>query len=403
MLRYGDKVLGLSEVISGITDSRKRPRILTRRVMASSLVMMLARLGSLHAMEKTKPSSFWKRWIGYQLPSADSIARIVSVVDPAPLRIGIRQLYTRLKRNKAIAAPWQGLIPLIVDGHESHATYLRHCDGCLDRIIHTGQGDKIQYYHRHVTAILIGKDSSLLLDAEAQRKGEDEIACAIRLIRRMIKHYPRAFDVVLGDALYTDPRFYQCVTNYGKDVLTVLKDERRDLIRDAQSLFSTMNPQTFSLHKTQYECWDIEGLTSWPQFKKSPVRVIASRETTTVHRQLNGKDEEKVSSWMWVTTLSKNKANTRTAVQMGHSRWEIENDGFNETSTYWHADHLYRHDPVALLNFWLITMMAYNLFHAFFNRNIKSVFRKTLNYLHLARMILSELYQGISLPVINSS
>lgn len=359
--------------------------------------MLLTRLGSLHALEQTKPSAFWRKWVDAELPSADSAGRIWALVDPETLREGIHQFYSRLKRNKAILPPWQGLIPLIMDGHESHATYRRHCTGCLERMIHTEQGDKLQYYHRHVAAILIGKDFPLLLDAEAQKKGEDEIACALRLLDRLMERYPKAFDIVMGDALYTDPRFYQRVTSHGKEVFTVLKDERRDLIQDAQALFAGMKPQVFSLHAVQYQCWDLEGFTSWPQSER-PVRVISSVETTIIRRQLDDRDEEKVSSWMWVTTLSQHRAATITAVQIGHARWDIENHGFNETSNAWHADHVYKHEPNAMLAFWLMTMLAYNLFHAFFHRNLKPAYRNTINKLHLARMILSELYQRLPLP-----
>jgi len=359
--------------------------------------MLLTRMGSLNALEKAGSSTFWRKWVRADLPSADSEGRIWSVVNHETLRDGIHEIYSDLKRMKAISAPFHGLIPLIMDGHESHATYRRHCAGCLERTIHTEQGDRVQYYHRHVTAILIGKDFPLLLDAEAQQKGEDEIACAIRLLDRLIEHYPRAFDLVMGDALYTDPRFYQAVTGHGKGVMTVLKDERRDLIQDAKALFAGMAPQTFSLHSTRYQCWDLDGFTSWPQFER-PVRVVSSVETTIIHRQLDDRDEEKVSSWMWVTTLSQHQASTMTAVQIGHTRWDIENHGFNETSNAWHADHVYKHEPNAMLAFWLMTMMAYNLFHAFFHRNLKPAFRDAINKLHLARMILSDLYRGLPLP-----
>lgn len=159
-----------------MTDSRKRPRVATRLVLMSALVMMLARLGSLNGLEKTKPFSFWRKWIGGDLCSADSMGRVMALIDSKTLRNGIHQIYTRLKRNKVILSPWQNLIPLIVDGHESHATYRRHCKGCLERTLHTEKGDRIQYYHRHVTAFLALKDFCLFLDAEAQKPGEDGIA-----------------------------------------------------------------------------------------------------------------------------------------------------------------------------------------------------------------------------------
>ena len=37
----------------------------------------------------------------------------------------------------------------------------------------------------------------------------DEVAAAIRLLERVCKAYPRAFDVVLGDALYARADFFR--------------------------------------------------------------------------------------------------------------------------------------------------------------------------------------------------
>src|SRR6185295_15273955 len=91
--------------------------------------------------------------------------------------------------------------------------------------------------------------------------------------------FPRAFDVVLGDALYTDPRLYNFLLDHGKDVLTVLKNENRDLLADARCLFETHSPQRWTEGSTTREVWDLQGFTTWPQVRQ-PVRVVRSRETT---------------------------------------------------------------------------------------------------------------------------
>lgn len=72
ILRYGDKVVHLTALLCQMIDRRKRPRIPTRLIAGSVLVMLLCRLGSLHALEKAKSSSFWRHWLRAPLPSADS-------------------------------------------------------------------------------------------------------------------------------------------------------------------------------------------------------------------------------------------------------------------------------------------------------------------------------------------
>ena len=367
--------------------------------MHSAFVMILVRLGSLNALEQTSPSRFWSKWLCGSVPSADTMGRVFSLADCDTIRAGIHQVYTRLKRNKALEPPWHGLIALVLDGHESNASYRRCCPGCLQRTIHSANGDRIQYYHRNVTAQLISDDMHFLVDAEPQKAGEDEVAAAIRLLDRVVRDYPRAFDVVLADALYAQAPFFEFVLERGKDVLTVLKDERRNLLQDAEGLFTQIELTRTQDGAKQRCTWDAEGFRSWPSLDR-PVRVVRSLETTTVRRQLDKQEEPQVSDWVWVTTLSSSRASTNAVVSLGHSRWEIENQGFNEAVNHWHADHVYKHDPIAILAFWLLTMLAVNVFRAFYLRNLKPPRRRDSSMLHIARRLAAELYQGLGRHVL---
>lgn len=404
MIAYAKKVLRLPDAFSLITDSRPQPQIQTSVVVKSAFSMLLARLGSLNALEQLKHEGrILKAFIEADLPSADTIGRVFSLIDPDSMRQAIHAIYTLLKRNKSLALLPHGLIPLNIDGHESHATYLRHCTGCLERTINKGtDSEKIQYYHRDVVAQLVFRDFSLPLDAEPQLPGEDEIACAIRLFRRVIAAYPRAFDVVAADALYAKSNFFNLILEHGKDVIAVLKDDRRDLLKDAHALFSNMAPTcVFDSNGTKIECWDAKDFQSWPQVSQ-PVRVIKTQETKKpIRRQLNDNklEDQPVSSWTWVTTLSPQRAHTQTAVQIGHGRWNIENNGFNEMVNHWFSDHVYKHDPTAMLNFFLLCMIAYIVFRCFFLRNLKPALRKCYTMLHIATEIKSELcHRPIQVP-----
>jgi len=279
----------------------------------------------------------------------------------------------------------------ILDGHESHATFRRCCAGCLQRVIHTGQGDRIQYYHRSVIPQLVGRDAAILLDAEPIQSGEDEVAVAIRLLDRVLPLYPRAFDVVMGDALYADSRFFNWALDHGKDAMAVLKDARR--------LFEHTPPEIRFGDGVSHAYWDAEGFTTWPRVHQ-PVRVIRGLEKRTVRRQLDDQPEELTSDWMWVATFPKARVSTRAAVQMGHGRWTIENQGFNTAVNDWHADHVYKHQPQAILVFWLLAMACMTLFGTFYRRNLKPALRQAAHMLQISRRITSELIAGI--PVSSS-
>jgi hypothetical protein len=309
----------------------------------------------------------------------------------AGLRGVHRQVYTQLKRGKALPPPAHGLIAALLDGHEAHATFRRHCAGCLTRTIHTATGDRLQYYHRHVSLQLVGADWTLLLDAEPQRPGEDEVAAALRLLERVLSHYPRAFDVVVADGLYADPRLFNLLYPRGKDVLAVLKENHPALLEDARSLCAPGAAVPGGYRGRVCAYWDLDGFTTWPQVA-APIRIVRSQETWSIRRQRDGQVETQHADWFWVTTLAPTRASTGVVVQLGHARWAIENEGFNELVTRWHADHVYRHEPTALLVFTLLTMLGLNVFLAFYRRDLKPAARQAASRLHVARWITSELY-----------
>jgi hypothetical protein len=395
ILAYGRKVLGWEESLDAIRDSRRRPQITARTVVRAVVVMFLSRRGSLHALEKTKPSRFWARWLGQEMPSADSIGRICSQMDVADVRASVHQVYSRLKRMKALEPPTHGLMQAVVDGHETTASRKRCCPECCQRILHAEAGDVVEYYHRYAVLRLVGQDLSLMLDAEPVRPGEDELAAARRLVERVLDAYPRAFDVVAGDAIYANTDWFKFVLARGKHALAVLKDNRPNLVEDARTLFGVL-PASLDepAGNRRRRCWDSDRFTRWPELAPN-IRVVRSLETYTVRRQLDKQEQELTSEWLWVTTLPKSRASTRAVVNMGHDRWTIENQGFNELVNRWHADHVYKHKPTALLVFFLFAMLCLNVFMVFYHRNLKPAARKAVSMLHVAQLIATELYASI--------
>jgi hypothetical protein len=355
-----------SEVLDTVTDGRQQPRTPTTLILKSSLAMFWARLGSLNALETLSTARFWKRWLAGDMISADTMGRVHAAMDVGQLRDGLHQIYSRLKRNKALPLNL-GLDVAVLDGHEQHSSYRRHCLGCRQRTVKTEQGERIQYYHRQVTLMLLpgarssGKPLRVLLDCEPMLPGEDEVATAMRLLARVLADYPRAFDLVLADALYATAPFLNFLIDRGKHALVVLKDERRNLYQDVAGLFAHVPPQRGERRGRNCQWWDFPDLCSWPQVK-APLRVVRSLETYSVRRQLDRTVTQETSDWVWVTTLPQQPAPTARIVAWGHQRWDIENFGFNELVNGWEADHIYKHEAKAIEAFLLMAFLAYNIF-----------------------------------------
>jgi len=374
-----------------VKDQRQKPRIPTSVVVKNAFVGVLCQLKSLNGLAQTEASKFWKKWLERQAPSADTNGRVMAGVDVEDLRRVFRHIYRKRKRGKSLQPFWGHWVALVVDGHEMCSSFLLQWPGCMVRPV----GDRRQFYQRIVVAALLYRNTRLLLDCELLLPGENEVAAAERLLERVVRYYPRAFEVVVADGLYQQAPFFKTVLAHGKHAIAVLKDETRDLYVDVRSLFGQVKPVVYREHNKLYEVWDIEGLTSWPQLGRS-VRVVRSLETSWIKRQRTGELEEAVREWMWATTLPTTSVSAEGIVKFGHGRWAIENEGgFNELVNKWHADHVYKHDSNAILAYWLLAMLAYNLYHAFVERNLKPEVRTKLSDELLLKILATELLGSI--------
>lgn len=267
----------------------------------------------------------------------------------------------------------------------------RHCTGCLQRKITVNGEEVVEYYHRGVVCHVVGFDLALPLDVEMQRIGEGEIAAAKRLLERVFTTLPRFFDVILGDALYCEADFFNFCIQHGKEVVAVLKGDDRLLKRDAALRFSSLPSQRWVENRREIEAWDLDGFTSMTGVD-GPIRVLHSHETRTVKKLVDGKrvDKTEQSHWWWATTIKQAQLSTRKPCKAGHSRWDIENDSFNELSRSWGLDHCFKHSPNAILTFILTNFIAQLLLQCFYKRNLKPDRRAGLPLIGLAREIFAD-------------
>ena len=135
---------------------------------------------------------------------------------------------------------------------------------------------------------------------------EGEHTSSNRLLKRVCRDYPKAFEAVTGDALYLNGTTFGLLASHGKYGATVLKDERRYLYEEAISLSSISTPLVYEEKNTTSGVWDNTVKDQWDGYRGS-VRVIKSEETKYVRRHCQelGKWEmqQEKADWLWVTNL----------------------------------------------------------------------------------------------------
>ena len=227
------------------------------------------------------------------------------------------------------------------------------------------------------------------------RPGEGETTAAARLLDRLLARYSRFFDAVVADGIYLQGPFIHYCRERGKHVLAVLKENNPALLEDARALVRGQ-PPLLTREENGRTCryWDVEELTSGEAAAQHPLRVIHTEETETKrhHPAPEWIEETTKHFWWWATTIPQSVMPARQIAQVGHGRWGIENECFNQLSAHWALDHCFHHDPTAILNFILICLIAYTLVQCFHLLNVKPPLRARFTLIALARQI----FRGIA-------
>jgi hypothetical protein len=258
--------------------------------------------------------------------------------------------------------------------------------------VNVGGRQQTEYYHRGVVAHLIGLELPVVLDVELLAPGEGEVVAARRLLLRLLKHYPRFFDAVAGDALYLEAPFFNLCRQHGKHVLAVLKENNPALLAEARALLQGPPDWSGEQDGRAVQLWDQEEFKS--DSIAQPLRIVRSRETGQRRRRI-GKEwvlEAIDVEWFWATTIPQELIPARQLRQIGHERWSIENRIFNALGRHWSLNHCYRHEPEAIENFLLILFIAQTFVACFARRNLKPPRRAYATLLDVARQIL----QGVT-------
>lgn len=396
-MSYAEKIFALSKQWAKARDSRSAPRLAPRLFPALWFVMFAARLPSFNALVQLRRSASLNRWLATRkTPSAKELAIVSESTDPDVLRDILGFVMQRLRRNKVLRCR-HGLMLAAIDGHETHSSYKRCHEGSLVREITVGGRKVMQYYNRFTVFQLIGDGFYLMLDLEPVQPDEDEVASAMRLLKRVLSRHPRCFDVLTCDALYLRPSVIETLLEANKHFVAVLKENQPDLLDEARRLLPTEPPETFSLpaaagkcHR-QVELRQAEGFTT--DSIDTPLRVVHAHESYTRRESFGGKRVETpvATDWYWATTMPGSLTKAKTVFEYGHNRWRIENEGFNELVTRWHSGHVFHHHANSLLVLWLMLFITHAVFHCFL-RNLQPVLRNAHSVIHFATMITAELH-----------
>ena len=347
LLDFVTRRLRLQRYLQNPGDGRPRPQIPAKALLWSLLIGQVLRACSFLAVERLVRSAARRALAVSRSFSDDALDYFTERLNPTVTRVALARVLQHAKRNKAFET--SGGIGLAVDGSTVGWCANSGCSLCRP---HRNADDDITGYQHHVVlASVVGTELSLPFDVEPYGPGDSEYAAGQRLLRRAIELLGVRFAAyVVVDGEYATAPFLHAAGKLGLPVVARLKANLPELLAAAQKRFRSQPPKLTFRHGSDYvELWDAGDFDPWENLRWETVRVLFYRQKKT---------DGKIIEAFWLTNSPIEEVSSRVLFHRAKSRWEIENQGFNDAKNRHDLEHICHHHPNSLLITWLLTNMA---------------------------------------------
>lgn len=345
---YALRHLHLRELLHRPGDGRRWPQIPASELVWALLMGFVLRETSFHGVEALVRSAARRALAVARRFGEDTLAYFTERLDPAPIRAFLVRIVRQAKRRKTFG-PWIGLA---LDGTSAGRSKDAHCSLC--RPFFNADHELCGHHHYCSLLSVVGTGLSLPIDVEPYGPDDSEAAASLRLLERALPQLGRRFaDYVVVDGLYASAPWLSKLTAWGLPALVRLKANLPQLLAAAQERFAAAPPSChIKRGRDQVELWDASDFDPWDGLPWPTVRVVRYRQ----HKP-NG---EVVEAY-WLTNLAWQRVGTGQLYDMAKSRWEIENEGFNDAKNRYGMAHIAHHHANSVLVRWLHLLLALNL------------------------------------------
>jgi hypothetical protein len=388
LLRYVTRRLDLRRYLQHPGDGRRQPQIPAQALLWALLLGRILRQPSFHAIEALVRSSA-RRTLGIPMAfSDDALGYFTERLDPRPTRQALLSVIRGAKRNKAFDdCRWIGLA---LDGTGAGWRAQQGCNFCRPK--RNAEKQICGYQHSLVMVSVVGTGLSLPFDGEPYGPDDSEYAAGQRLLRRVLGGLGKRFaQYVVVDGGFATAPFLHTAGQLGLPVVARLKDNLPELLGAARQRFPGAPPSTVFQHGAdRVELWDAEDFDPWATLRWETVRVFFYRQH---------KPDGTVVEAYWLTNFSSSTVGPQALFRMAKSRWEIENQGFNEAKNHHGLEHIAHHHANTLLIGWLLAMLALTIERLYRLRYL----HRGQHRVHSSAQLLLLLWLSLSRPCVANS
>jgi hypothetical protein len=371
----------LATTFGGVDDARAEEQLsysLHDTLMSGFAVMFFQHASLLQfqrAMEKKRQRCNLQTIFGvHAVPSDTQMREILDGVKPEALRVVLPQLGEKVRR-----AGWGGRFTTTLPSGQHQGTYYTvalegseyfrstkiQCPHCLRQ---TDPQGRVHYSHKIVGATVVraGAHQVLPLDVEEVRNARVESApqdCELtagkRLITRVRREHPQRALIMIGDDLYSHVPFVEQLHALRQpDVLVAKPASHPTLMTAVAAAEGTAQSQTGQWTEGSGAR---QRTTTYRLVPQMPLSLESAVRVTYVEGWEQNAKGEQLSHNSWITDLDVDTTTVAVVVQIGRTRWKIENEQFNVHKNHgYELTHTYGHGQQQLsMVFYLLNLLAY--------------------------------------------
>lgn len=368
IFNFINKTYHINKKLTSVSrEKNKKIKIKGSTIAKLLFVGMLNREKSINQiMEKTHNRKKYKNIFSKKevIPKMHGFRDGIKDLKLEELKAINKSIIRKTKENKVYrTGTVDNLVVVGIDGTESFGSYKRDWKNSYksikknQKIINGKKQIVEEEYHKQINvfAQIVGKRPGIILGYEKitcngnEGKQEYEPNVAIKLIQNLKKIYGNGIDVIVGDAIYLKEKFLLALKKEGYVGIIRLKENQKGLIKNAEGIFKLEKAKNIRIKNKEIKYWsDIF------EYKKEKIKIVKFEEEK--------KDGNKDIIYVVSTDVNMKE---KTINKIIHSRWDIENNGFNELKNYWNMNHCFIADEKAIDVILQMIIMSYNLWEVY--------------------------------------